>query len=101
MKELTRFQIAAVKRTAQNVKPLMAKKEKLMLKIEEYNAQIEELDAQIAVWEDPIKKLSGGYTSAQILDGTRDAEMAKENVEVEATELSVNNTEENTFNPEN
>ena len=69
MKELTRFEIAAVKRIAANTKTLRGKVEKLNAKIAELNETKATYLNEIAMWESPIVD-KYGYTVDQILDGT-------------------------------
>ena len=64
---LNRFQLAAVKRTAQNTKKLVEKREKVNAQIQKLEAELESINAQIGAWETPIKVMTGGYTSEQIL----------------------------------
>lgn len=71
-KNFTRFQLAAIKRTAQNVKPLLSRKERLEARIEEIQAEIAKIDEQINIWEEPITKMTKGFTSKEVLDGTYD-----------------------------
>jgi hypothetical protein len=69
MKELTRFEIAAVKRIAANTKTLRGKVEKLNAKIAELNTMKETYLNEIAMWESPITA-KYGYSVEEILDGT-------------------------------
>lgn len=66
-KELSRFEMAAVKRTAQNVKTMRNKKARLEDKRAFLNAEIDQLDEMINSWEAPIIRLTGGLTSEQVL----------------------------------
>jgi hypothetical protein len=68
-KELTRFEIAAVKRIAANTKTLRGKVEKLNAKIAELNTMKATYLNEIAMWESPIVD-KYGYTVDQILDGS-------------------------------
>lgn len=68
-KELTRFEIAAVKRIAANTKTLRGKVEKLNAKIAELNTMKTTYLNEISMWEAPIVD-KYGYTVDQILDGT-------------------------------
>jgi hypothetical protein len=68
-KELTRFEIAAVKRIAANTKTLRGKVEKLNAKIAELNTMKETYLNEIAMWESPIVD-KYGYSVDEILDGT-------------------------------
>ena len=64
---LNRFQIAACKRTAQNIKKLTTRRDKLNNSIRELAKEIAEINAQIDAWEAPVKAMTGGYTSEQVL----------------------------------
>lgn len=64
---LNRFQMAAVKRTAQNTKKLVAQREKINAKMRELASELISISEQIDGWETPIKVMTGGYTSEQIL----------------------------------
>ena len=68
-KELTRFELAAVKRIAANTKSLRNKVEKLNAKIAELTTMKTTYLNEIAMWESPIVD-KYGYTVDQILDGT-------------------------------
>ena len=62
-KELSTRQWATIKRTAQNVLPLIEKRKKL----EKYVAELEAITAQIEGMEYGTKILTGGYTSEEIV----------------------------------
>lgn len=62
-KELSTRQWATIKRTAQNVLPLIEKRAKL----EKYVAELEATVAQIEGMEYGTKILTGGYTSEEIV----------------------------------
>ena len=70
--ELSRYELAAVKRTAQITKPKRAKLSKLFAKREETDAQIDDLQKEIDLWESPIIT-KHGYSSEQILSGEADS----------------------------
>lgn len=76
--ELNRFAMAAVKRTAQNVKSLNTKKSKLIAKIEALQSEVDFLDNEINIWETPIKE-KFGFTSTEILNGEADKVMEDAN----------------------
>jgi phage shock protein A len=84
MKELTRTQMAVVKRTAQNVKGLRTKLAKINEKVEALTAEAIEIDNTIEQFEAPIRTMTGGFSSEEVLNGTMDAiteqieEMSKE-----------------------
>lgn len=67
MKEFSKFQIASIKRTAQNVYPLVRRKEKLLEQIKECSTELEELQAEIDGYQFPISKLTGGYTTEDLV----------------------------------
>ena len=69
MKELTRFEMAAVKRVAANTKSLRTKVEKLNAKIAELTTMKSTYLNEIAMWESPIVD-KYGYSVDEILDGT-------------------------------
>ena len=69
MKELTRFEMAAVKRVAANTKSLRNKVEKLNAKIAELTTMKTTYLNEIAMWESPIVD-KYGYSVDEILDGT-------------------------------
>ena len=68
-KELTRFEMAAVKRVAANTKSLRTKVEKLNAKIAELSETKATYLNEIAMWESPIVD-KYGYSVDEILDGT-------------------------------
>lgn len=70
--ELSRYELAAVKRTAQIIKPKRAKLSKLLEKKKEIDAQIVDLQKEIDLWEAPIIT-KHGYSSEQILSGEADS----------------------------
>ena len=70
--ELSRYELAAVKRTAQIIKPKRAKLSKLFEKKKEIDAQIVDLQKEIDLWEAPIIT-EHGYSSEQILSGEADS----------------------------
>lgn len=84
MKELTRTQMAVVKRTAQNVKGLRTKLAKINEKVEALTAEAISIDNTIEQFEAPIRTMTGGFSSEEVLNGTMDAisaqieEMSKE-----------------------
>jgi hypothetical protein len=80
MKELTRFEMAAVKRVAANTKSLRTKVEKLNAKIAELETMRNTYLSEIKVWESPIVE-KYGYSVDEILDGTYLIPVCNEEVE--------------------
>ena len=72
MKELTRTQLAVVKRTAQNVKGLRTKLAKINDKIDSLTTEAMELNNTIEQFEAPIRTMTGGFTSEEVLNGIMD-----------------------------
>ena len=90
-------QMATVKRVAQNVNPLVVKKNKIAAKISELNAEYNALVEEIEGHEMGIKALTGGLTSEDLVvkkvedttpEVVDDTEKAPE-VEVKAGEETV------------
>ena len=68
-RELSRFELAIVKRTAQNTKSLRTKRDKyveMIVKAQEERGVIYEA---IEGFEAPIKTMTGGFTSEEVLAG--------------------------------
>ena len=70
--ELSRYELAAVKKTAQIIKPKKVKLSKLFAKRKEIDEQINDLQKEIDLWEAPIIT-KHGYSSEQILSGEADS----------------------------
>lgn len=113
MKELSRFELAIVKRTAQNTKSLRTKRDKLVEKIEKAQEELGVINEAIEGFEAPIKTMTGGFTSEEVLAGIMavaeateaapEGEVSEEavgEVEVPASE-AVKLAEEVTETPEN
>lgn len=66
-KEFSKFLIATVKRTAQNVYPLVRQKAKLTKTIEDAKAELESIQIQIDGFEAPIKEATGGYGTEDLV----------------------------------
>ena len=69
--ELSRYELAAVKKTAQIIKPKRAKMAKLIAKRDAIDNEINALQSEIDLWEAPIIT-KHGYSSEQILSGEAD-----------------------------
>lgn len=77
-KELSKFELAAVKRTAQNVSMQRRKKARLESKIVDLQAELDMVNTVIDSFEAPIIKMSGGFTSEEILNGVMEVAEATE-----------------------
>jgi hypothetical protein len=60
-KEFSKFEIAAIKRTAQNCAGMIAKFDKLSEKIAILQAEKESIEKQIAHWDAPIVEMTGHH----------------------------------------
>lgn len=67
MKTLTVRQMAAVKRVAQNVNPLVVKKNKIVAKMNELHEEYVALEDEISGHELGIKAITGGYTCEDLI----------------------------------
>ena len=67
MKKYTKIEIAVIKRTAQNVAQFTTKKEKLDAKIAELEAEKAALQPTIDAFQGPIKEMTGGYTTEDLV----------------------------------
>lgn len=67
VKTLTVRQFATIKRVAQNVNPLVVKKNKIAAKINELNAEYNALTEEIEGHEMGIKSLTGGFISEDLV----------------------------------
>lgn len=88
MKELTRNEMAVVKRTAKSTKQLRDKKARLLAKVADIQVELASIEESIEIFEAPIKHLTGGFTSEEVLNGVMDVAQAMENTpqgEVEET----------------
>lgn len=66
-KEFTKFEIAIIKRTAQNANQLVTKKNKIIDKIDSLNKELESLSDMLEKYEAPIKTMTGGYTTEDLI----------------------------------
>lgn len=69
--ELSRYELAAIKKTAQIIKPKRAKMAKLIAKRDAIDNEVSALQSEIDLWEAPIIT-KHGYSSEQILSGEAD-----------------------------
>ena len=67
-KEFSKFFVGTLKRTAQNVSPLVIKKQKLLAKKNEIDTELEFIQEQIEQYEAPIKKVTGGYGTEDLIE---------------------------------
>lgn len=80
-KELSRFELAIVKRTAQNTKSLRTKRDKLVDKINKAQEELATINEAIEKFEAPIKEMTGGLTSEEYLSAGIEEEVVSDNNE--------------------
>lgn len=66
-KEFSKFFIASLKRTAQNVSPLVRRKQKLQAEIAEREEELKSIQIQIDAHEAPIKEATNGYGTEDLV----------------------------------
>lgn len=66
-KKFTKFELARIKRTAQNVDQYVSKKNKLVAKVAEMQKEIDELQELIDISDAPVKLTTGGYGVEQLV----------------------------------
>lgn len=98
MKELTKFELAAVKRTAANVKIFRTKKAKYEAKKDDFQKEIDALNQLIDAWEAPVIAMTG-KTSEEILSQLNsEAPAAEETPETTEQTQEPESTETNNTN---
>lgn len=66
-KKFTKFELARLKRTAQNVDQYITKKNKLVAKISELQAELDGINNLIEVTDAPTKAMTGGFGTEDII----------------------------------
>ena len=66
-KEFSKFFVASLKRTAQNVYPLVRRKTKLIEGIEAAQQELESIQVQIDSYQGPIIGQTGGYSTEDLI----------------------------------
>ena len=68
MKKFSKFEIATIKRTAQNVNPMVSRKAKIKKQINALQAEYEQLDTMQEQYEASIKTMTGGYRAEDLVE---------------------------------
>lgn len=83
--ELSKFEIAAIKRTELNTKRFKTQQERLKAKIEQYKAdilaaeeEIKTLQTTIDIWEAPIKELLEKQKQEKVVEEEKEVEQAEQ-----------------------
>jgi len=66
-KEFSKFFVASLKRTAQNVSPLVRRKQKLKAEIADREEELKSIQVQLDTYEAPIKEATGGYGTEDLV----------------------------------
>lgn len=66
-RKFTKFELARMKRTAQNVDQYITKKNKLITKITELQAELDGLNNLIELTDAPTMAMTGGYGTEEII----------------------------------
>lgn len=83
--EFNQRHIATIKRTAQNVAPIVAKKQKVLTKIEQLKVELEALTTEQESWEAAIKTMTGGYTTEDLVSRIVETTINAEGKEIKTT----------------
>ena len=67
MKKFSKFEISAIRRTAQIINPIVVKRDKALEKMRQLQKDIYEYDNTIAQYEKPILEMTGGYTTEELV----------------------------------
>lgn len=68
MKKFSKFEIATIKRTAQNVNPMVSRKAKIKEQISALQAEYEQLDTMQEQYEASIRTMTGGYSAEDLVE---------------------------------
>ena len=66
-KKFSKFFVASLKRTAQNVYPLVRQRNKLQKQIEEAQEELNSINIQLDAYQAPIKEQTDGYTTDDLI----------------------------------
>lgn len=76
-RKFSKFEIATIKRTAQNVAPIVRKKAKLKEQIESLQKEWDKLHIMQEQYEASIKTMTGGYGTEDLVDRVVDGASAR------------------------
>lgn len=66
-KKFSKFELARIKRTAQNLAQYLTKKDKLLSEIALLQAKLDSVNAMIEAIDTPTKAITGGYSTMDII----------------------------------
>lgn len=67
MKKFTKFEIATIKRTAQNVSPMVSKKRKIVAQIVALKEEYDNLSKMQEQYEASIRTMTGGFSTEDLV----------------------------------
>lgn len=70
MKQLNRMEMAIVKRTAKNTQSLRTKRDKIAKLLSEKQQEFQTIVDTIEKFEAPIREMTGGYSSEEVLNNS-------------------------------
>lgn len=65
--KFSKFFIASLKRTAQNVQPLVRRKNKILQSMKELQEELESIETQLQGYQTPIMAATGGLTTEDLV----------------------------------
>ena len=68
MKTFSKFEIAALKRTAENVDRYISKRDRIMEKINKLDSELQEVLELLKIADAPTKAITGGYGSEDLFE---------------------------------
>lgn len=88
-KEFSKFQIAQLKRTAQNVEQSVKRKNKLEKQIIELSQEYKQAKEEIDAWQAPIKAVFHGHTTEELVESvtTETGKFDKNNKPIKVTKF--------------
>ena len=99
MKKLTIRNFAAIKRIAQNVNPLVVKKNRMLAQAKKILLEVKEIEEEIKGYEAGVVALTGGYQSealvTKVVEDT--GKVDKDNAPIKVTKYIPTNEEENCY----
>ena len=66
--KFNKFELSTIKRTAQNVNPMVSRKNKIKAKMAELAAEFNKLAEAQEQFEAPIRTITGGYSSEDLVE---------------------------------
>lgn len=91
MKKFTKFEIAAMKRTAANVDQFVRRRNVLQAKKDEIDAELAIVNASIDAADGPTKAMTGGYGSEDLFEKviTDTGKVTKEGAPIKTTKFAL------------